>query len=206
MHFDNQQPRIFENSLIHKIRHGDIVAFEQIFKQYFPRLRNYAIRLTGKPDLAEDIVQEAFASLWEKRYLLIDDGNISSLLFKSVRNKTLNHLEHQKVVDKYIKAHHVDNQEQNLYMLNFLTDYEYQDLHEQMMQEIEKILENLPENARKVFYMSRMDGKKNKEIARELNLNIKTVEKHLSKTTKTLKSRLKKIRYIYFLLFLISFS
>ena len=75
-----------------------------------------------------------------------------------------------------------------------------------MMQEIEKILETLPENARKVFYMSRMDGKKNKEIARELNLNIKTVEKHLSKTTKTLKSRLKKIRYIYFLLFLISFS
>lgn len=181
-------------------------AFEKVFKQYFPRLKNYGARLTGNPEQAEDLVQEAFATLWEKRYLLNDDGNLSSLLFKSVRNKILNHLEHKKVVDKYIKANHPDNHEQNLYMLNFLTDYEYKDLHQQMMQEIDKILESLPENCRKIFYMSRIDGMKNKEIAEKLGLNIKTVEKHLSRTTKTLKASLKKIRYLYFLLFLASFG
>ncbi|MGM0377402.1 MAG: RNA polymerase sigma-70 factor [Bacteroidota bacterium] len=204
MQIDHSDSQIDEKSTIREIRLGNIEVFEKVFKQYFPRLKNYGIRLTGNPEQAEDLVQEAFATLWEKRYLLNDEGNLTSFLFKSVRNKILNHLEHQKVVDKYIKANHPDNQEQNLYMLNFLTDYEYKDLHQQMMQEIDKILATLPENCRKTFYMSRIEGMKNKEIAEELGLNIKTVEKHLSRTTKTLKSKLKKTRYIYFLLFLVS--
>jgi RNA polymerase sigma-70 factor (ECF subfamily) len=190
-----------DQDVIRRVRRGDITAFEYVFKLYYPRLKLYGTRLTGDVSQAEDFVQETFAGIWEKRFLLSEKGNLKALLFKAVRNKYINYLEHNKVVDKFMKANDPDDASQGLFMLNFLDEYEFEDLRRQMMTEVERLLDTLPENCKKAFLLSRFDDMKNKEVAQTLGLNIKTVEKHLARATKLLREELKKKGFLLYFLF-----
>ncbi len=199
---DPQASTFAKQNIIRRIRVGDIEAFELAFKQYYPRLKLYGCRLTGDPSQAEDFVQDTFAGLWEKRAFLNDQGNLAALLFKSLRNKYLNYLEHNKVIDKYLKANDPNDPSQGLFMLNFLDEDEYEELRSEMMKEVYRLLDTLPENCKKSFLYSRIDNLKNKEVADRMNLNIKTVEKHIARAMKLLKCELKKKDHILYFMFL----
>ncbi|PWD98879.1 hypothetical protein DDZ16_12820 [Marinilabilia rubra] len=200
---DMKAEKLSEQEIIRGIRHGNVGVFEYVFKLYYPRLKLYGTRLTGNESQAEDFVQEAFAGVWEKKYLLSDQGNLKALLFKSVRNKYLNYLEHNKVVDKYIKANDPNDASQGLFMFSFLDEYEFEDLKKQMMDEVEHLLDTLPDNCKKAFVLSRFEQLKNKEVAETLGLNIKTVEKHISRASKLLQIELRKRDFLLYMLFLL---
>ncbi|MFC2137876.1 RNA polymerase sigma-70 factor [Bacteroidota bacterium] len=168
------------NELFIKSQLGDKQAFELLFKKLFPRLNDYARKLVKDDQLAQDLVQEVFIKLWEKR-ALIKPINIESFLFKALKNQCINHL-------KYIQF--IDNRKVNLikikgfeelYRIDFIRDEPYQLIEKELQFEIDKLINSLPKRCKEVFMMSRYEGLKNREIAEKLGIHIKNVEKHITK-------------------------
>src|SRR5437763_425848 len=92
-----------ENDLfIAKLTPGDAKAFECLFKLYYTKLTLFANRFLNDIAISEEIVSDIFVMLWENGHAINFNGNFSSYLFKSVQNKCLNYLKHQKIENLYV--------------------------------------------------------------------------------------------------------
>ncbi len=156
---------------------------EFLFKKYYKPLVVYAIRLIKDQSGAEDIVQEVFAKLWNKREDIEYGDKLVSYLFGSVKNACLNNVRHLKVVRRYEQESPLNNSTED-------NPHHYMMLHE-IEQKIEATLNTLPKKSKDVFIMSRYEQKKNREIADVLNISIKTVEAHMTKVLAALRRNLK---------------
>ena len=128
---------------------------------------------------ANDLVQECFVKLWEKRNTIKTTQSIESFLFVMLRNKCLNYLRDQKLhyLEKDI-ASIKENELQHLYQLDF-TGREEKSVEERLIEAIRASVEKLPEKRKLVFIKAKIEGKKNKDVAEELGISLKAVEKHL---------------------------
>ena len=172
-----------------------IEQFEKLFKLHFEPLCHFANGIINDPEASKDICQKVFIVLWEKRQSIDPDQNVKSYLFTSVKNKSLNFLrDHKKFRSSFL----------DLECLDIPADdaHDSETRKNELIQEIKKSISNLPEKCRKVFEMSRFDGKKYKEIAEELGISIKTVEAHMSRAMKELRELLKDYRYLILMIFL----
>lgn len=180
-----------ETQLLTEIKKGDNHAFEFLFKTYYPRLRGYAIRFVEDDETARDIIQECFMRFWEKRELLTA-VSVTSLLFAMVRNGCLNYLKHLSVVEKHqIEYLAKISGEERLYYTDFSLDAEHSLLYDELQEQINIVIGQLPERSREVFLMSRFKGLKNREIADKLQISTTAVEKHISKALKTFSQHFK---------------
>lgn len=168
-----------------KIRHGDIRAFEMLFRQYYEALCLYSNRIVDDMSVSEEIVQELFYKLWKDRHSIKIRLSVKSYLYGAVRNQSLQYLEHLKVREQYHRVT-LDMDMSNPTPLDVL---EYNELKRQY----ESVLENLPKRRREIFQMSRIEGKSYEQIARELSLSVKTIEAEISKTLQTLRKNIKNI-------------
>jgi RNA polymerase sigma-70 factor (ECF subfamily) len=180
-----------ETQLIEKIKNGDDVAFKVIYNKYFPRLYYFIYEFIRMDDIAENIVHDTFATFWEKRHTLRGDLNISSYLYSVAKNNCLYRLRDQRYRQKIFASGSLDGKElvQNLKALDSV-DTSILVFHE-IEQIIEKTLEGLSPQCKKVFMLSRFEGMKNREIAEELNITTKAVEGHITKSLKIFKTALK---------------
>jgi RNA polymerase sigma-70 factor (ECF subfamily) len=173
----------------------DEKMFEFIFKVYFPRLLAFARKFVAGRSEAEDIIQEIFLKVWMRRKE-IEEDTLQSYLFTLVRNACLNQIKHQKIVDN----HRVDSEdsakEEIPYYADFFSDPYHQTIFNEMQNEIETVVQNLPEQTRKIFQLSRFKGMKNSEIAKMMNISIRTVEKHNTRALQRLKTHLS-THYLY---------
>ena len=164
-----------------EIRQGNDQAFEYLFKSYYPRLRGYAIRFVEDEETVRDIIQECFLRFWEKRDVL-SPVSVTSLLFTMVRNSCINYLRHKSVVEKHrIEYLATINGEERLYYTDFILDAEHKLLYKELQEQINIVINQLPDRSRKVFLMSRFEGLKNREIAQKLQISTTTVENHIAK-------------------------
>lgn len=172
-----------ENHLLEKALKGDISAFERIYRSYVKELCSFAAYYVKSFDAAEDIVQNVFLILWERRDTLRIDGSLKTYLFTSVRNLSLNFLKHQTIhrdsIDVYSK------------LFTPPTDTP----HEIAVQQESDVLltlaiEKIPERCRIVFILSRYFNMKYAEIAKILEISVKTVDAHMVKAVKSLRSTL----------------
>lgn len=161
----------------------DKIQFEQLFKSHFQYLVNYGVQYVQDSNTAEDIVQKVFITLWEKRTSINPNQSVKSYLFTAVRNKCLNYIRDNK---KY------RSQVLDLDCGEFDIIEEETAPQEELKQQIEHALNQLPDKCRKVFELSRLHNLKYKEIANELDISVKTVEAHMSKALKTLRTLLSK--------------
>ncbi|WP_066629936.1 RNA polymerase sigma-70 factor [Labilibacter marinus] len=171
-----------EQDLFHQIKCSDKQAFEVLFRLYYQPLKHYAYKFTQDTDIAQGIAQETFAQVWEKRHKL-ESSSPKAYLYKAVKNRALNHLRHQVVKAKYEKE--ITN-----------TQYEWEEEDFDHSDKISKVLlavNQLPNQCKNIFLMSRMNGLKHTEIAEELNISIKTVKNQIGKALKTLRQELKGI-------------
>ena len=128
---------------------------------------------------ANDLVQECFVKLWEKRSTIKISQSVESLLFVMLRNKCLNYLRDQKLHDFKKDIESIkENELQHLYQLDFIGKEE-KSVEESLIEAIRESVENLPEKRKLVFVKTKIEGKKNKEVAEELDISVKPVEKHL---------------------------
>ena len=167
-------------TLFREIKAGNKGAFVHLYKRYFFRLRGYAAKFINEDEVVSDIIQETFLVVWEKRKQL-GMVSLSSLLFTIVRNHCLNHLKHQSIALRYIEDQTllVQPEEEYLYHIDFGLDPSQKLLQKELQEQIEIVMEQLPERCREVFLLSRKEGLKNREIAAKLNISITAVEKHI---------------------------
>jgi len=169
--------------------------FEQVFRAYFKSLHAYACTITRDPVVGEEIVQNIFVKLWEKREEIEIRGNVSVYLYRAVHNESLNHLKHLKVRAAYqthtMRRHTLNDQEKasGKVMLG------------ELEQKLEAALRELPEQCRTIFQLSRYEDLKYREIADKLDLSIKTVENQMGKALRLL--RLKLVDFLPFFLLLL---
>ncbi len=141
---------------------------EILFKQYYPRLRNYAIRFVGDTFVAEDIVQECFVKLYEKRFKY-SDVSPAALLFVMVRNSCLNFLKRKSVLVG----------EPSFTIPSKITADDTL-MYAELKSEILRIVNTLPPKCREVFNMKHFEGLNTREIAERTNTSMQNVEKHLA--------------------------
>jgi RNA polymerase sigma-70 factor (ECF subfamily) len=162
-----------------RLQEGNPVAFEELFKQTFPRMIGYCRLFIKDQAQANDLVQECFVKLWEKRSTIKISQSVKSLLFVMLRNKCLNYLRDQKLHDFEKDIESIkENELQHLYQLDFIGKEE-KSVEERLIEAIRESVEKLPEKRKLVFVKTKIEGKKNKEVAEELDISVKAVEKHL---------------------------
>lgn len=171
--------QLTDEQLLAKLATDDREAFRVIYNRYAKRIYTFARRKVAS-DIAEEIVQEIFVHLWQRRNTAI--GNLSAYLFTAVRYGILNHFRDELIREKFILQNNRENTP---------TSEQYEHFLEEIQQSIEKALQNLPEKTQVVFRMSRFEGFSNKEIAEQLNFSEKAVEYHITQALKHLRQSLK---------------
>ena len=170
-----------EQPLIQEIREGNEQSFEQAFHMHYAVLCGYANKLLKDLDEAEEIVQETFYKIWEKREQLEITISFKAYVFRAVHNACLNYLKHQKVRKAY--ADHVEANHEEA------ANHDPAEQNE-LEQHVVEALDALPEKCREVFELSRFEGLKYKEIAERLEISEKTVENQMGKAFKILREKL----------------
>lgn len=161
------------------IRAGDPGAFQMLYFRYAQRLFPFLWRRTGTRETAEDLVQEVFIRLWRSRENLDPEKSIQAYLYRTAHHLAIDHL--RKKIREVETASH-------------LPEPRCAELRETAFEERERIrkaIDALPENQRLVFCLSRDEGLKYTEIARVMNISIKTVETHMNKALKKLRKSLR---------------
>ena len=165
----------------------DIALFEEIYTTCFPLLYNYAFTILKDRVEAEDAVGDVFLKLWEERRFLLIETSVKSYLFKSVYNQCINILERKKVHEKYenyVKHLQYVNENDSDYPLSSLMESE-------LTETIQKAIEKLPPQCRKIFEMSRKEQLSHEEIAIKLGVSINTVHMQIKRALGKLRIELK---------------
>ena len=177
---EDENSRRVADDLFDQFKTGDQKALRQLFSIYFTRLNDFAKNVVKDDGISQDIVQEVFVKVWENR-AEIESLNIEAYLFKLVRNRCIDYIKHLKVVNNHLQKIQVDSKYEELYRIDFIGNEPYVLIEEELKTKIEKTIQSLPDRCREVFILSRIEGLKNKEIADQLNINIKNVERHLNR-------------------------
>ena len=155
-------------------------------------MKRFAREYVLSDEDAENIVQDVFLDFWEKKELLPLPINILAYLFTSIKNRCIDFLRH-KIVQK-----EVENKMQEEYRLTLqMKYYSLGELDEGISEKddveqlLSKVIDSLPERCREIFLKSKIEGKKQKEIAEEMNISINTVETQMGIAYKKLRNELK---------------
>ncbi len=170
--------------LINRFREGDSLAFNEIFDQFWEKLYLAALKKTGDEHVAQDIVQEIFIGLWDRREVInLDAETIEAYLFKSVKNKVINHFISSK--GKPVGLESITGEPEEISPVLF-SQRRYEELESLIKEEVEK----LPGNMKTIFQM-RDDKLSIKQIALNLNLAEQTVKNQITEALKILRKKIK---------------
>ncbi len=164
--------------LISKIKQDDYSGFNRLFFKYYASLCSYVATIVTDSSAAEDIVQDLFIKLWSDRKKIVIYKDIKHYLFRAAKNSAMNFLRAEK------------NRKRAMYNLEILKlPEETEDSNqEEFLQKLEECIDQLPERSKEVLLLSRFEGLKQKEIAEQLNISVKTIKNQLWKSLKYLKS------------------
>jgi RNA polymerase sigma-70 factor (ECF subfamily) len=172
-----------EEEILKALRDGDEEAFLKIYETYWYQVFTIAYKRLGKKDVAQELTQDLFLKLWEKRSEL-KPQKIGNYLFVSIKNAVIDHINSGLVANKYIDFYKSYADQSSSITQNVV---EFDDLSEA----IEKGLLRLPVKTQEVFKLSRLDHWAPEKIARHLNLSEKTVGYHLTKSLKFMRTYLR---------------
>lgn len=171
-----------ENNLTILLQQGDKDAYKQLFVKYYSPLCEYASQYISDDD-SEELVQELMLFLWETRENLVIETSLKSYLFISTKHRCLNAIRknqyHERIHTQIYEKIKDQFEDPDYYFVNELTE------------NIQKAIENLPETYRETFAMSRFGEKTNVQIAEKLGISVKTVEYRISQALKILRLKLK---------------
>ena len=151
----------------HKICHSK--TFETIYKTYAKDLRRFIFFKTQDIDKAEDILQDTFVKLWDN-CTNVDYNKVKSYLYTVASNIFLNMVKHDNVIKKH---------QQGLVQNITNESPEFILLEKEFMDKLDKTINGLSDKQREVFLLNRIEKKKYKDIAQQLNISIKAVEKRM---------------------------
>lgn len=168
--------------------------FKEVYISYYVRLKRFARQYVVREEDAENIVQDIFFELWEKQLDFSSFVNLNGYLFTVLKNRCIDFLRRETLeqeVNKTIRDEQLRELKMKLESLEaldsaFLNKPDIETL-------IQDAIDDLPEKCREIFLMNKLEGKKQKAIARELNISIHTVESQMAIAYKKLKEALKSL-------------
>jgi len=158
------------------------VVFEQVFKDNFKNLHAYAMSIVKDESTGEEMVQNVFLKIWEKREQINIHQSVAAYLHKAVYYECLNHIKHTKVKATH-QAHAARTGNEQETAADNATLKELQ-------RQIDNALKDLPEQCRTIFQMSRYEELKYRMIADQLGISVKTVEGQMGKALRILRQKL----------------
>ncbi|WP_316802965.1 RNA polymerase sigma-70 factor [Pedobacter nototheniae] len=184
MHIKRSGP-LQDIELLLKLKDGDPSAFAEIYNQYRSKILVYAAALCKSADLAEEIVQEVFIKIWQKRSQINTDRLFSAYIKKITLNHVLNHLKKvsrekalQKELFGYIEVLR-NSTEEKLFEKELLKTYD-------------EAISNLPPQKKLIYHMSRTEELSHDEIAKKLNISKNTVKNHMVEATRFIRNYVSK--------------
>lgn len=181
-----QYIKFSDANLLTLLRHGDMVAFEELYERYWSKLYSAAYKRLSNREAAEEIVQDIFTSLWLKRSVLVINSSFENYLYSSVKYMVFASFQkanNRKAYEDYVM--HVNDAVDN----STMEVIDWNELKRNVSSEVEK----LPEKCRRVYELSRKEYRSNKEIAFSLGISEKTVENHLTRALRILRINLKQV-------------
>lgn len=166
-------------ALLKQMKKGDQKSFDQLFRKYYKMLVVNAIRFVIDRLVAEELVQDLFLYLWQKRTSLSVLGSLKTYLFVAIKNRSLNYLK-----SKYAQQEFVEATEKHFVTAQNNAEDTGAD---ELKRVIDKGIESLPSKCRSIFILSRRAGLTYREIAEELSISIKTVETQMGIALKRLR-------------------
>ncbi len=186
-----------EPQLVKSLSKGNLLAFNTIFREYSGRLYRFALGYLKSKDEAEELVQEVFTIIWEKREDLKEKLSFKSYLFTIAFNIIRKHFRTKVQISEYFKSGLSDDLDmQTSQKITYNSLYQY----------ISKLVDQLPERRKIIFIKSRFEGLSIKEIAEELEISHKTVENQLTDALKFIRTNLNRENLLVLLFFALFIS
>ncbi len=172
-----------DEQLITLLQNNNEAAFTELYNRYWEKLLVVASNKLGDLLLSEELVQDIFLDIWNRRHSLHFSVKTSTYLAAALK---------YKVIDARAKRTRIQQQQQELVKHQTLADYstENQLRFDELLQRLATLVAELPDKCQLVYKLSKEDGLSQKSIAEKLNISEKTVESHLSRAVKNLKSGL----------------
>ena len=186
-----------ESALVRELSKGNLLAFNTLFREYSGRLYRLANGYLKSEAESEELVQEVFTIIWEKRANLKEELSFKSFLFTIAFNIIRKHFRTKTYLSDYFKT--VVDADIDMDTSQKIT---YDSLH----QYITELVNKLPARRKEIFIKSRFEGLSIKEIAEELKIGHKTVENQLTDALKFIRSNLNKERVPVILFFMLFFA
>lgn len=187
-------------NIIVELQAGNVQVFEKIFNYYFLKLERFAIDYVLSKDEANDIVQSVFTILWERRTFLLPDTSINNYLITLTKNQCLNYLKHLKASTNYKSFHEWKWKELEINYFALERFNEDKLIVDELEKTIRNAIDSLPDQCKEIFILSRFKKLRYQEIADKLGISVKTVEKKMSISLKSLREILKEYYSILWIL------
>jgi len=179
-----------DKELVIQIRNGDITAFDKIYKKYSNRLYLFVFGIIKSQKDAEDIIQEVFIKIWDKKDKINEHLSFQSFLFTIAHNTTIS-LIRKKVKETDFVAH-IKSIQNPVKTTSDESEIEYKELKNRL----ENTIKKLPERQQQVYKLSRKEELSYSEIAEKLNISVNTVENHMVKALKFVRENMASASYL----------
>ncbi len=195
----NHLNKINDADLTRRVKSGEKEAYQALFERYAPKIYHFALSYLKSTADSEELVQDVFLKVWEKRDILDASQNIKAFIFKIAIN----------TIYDFIRRKNIENAFQEFSKANYAADSNNTwdtVIFEEMQTTINSLVAQMPEQRKKIFKLSKNKGLSNDEIAQELNLSKRTVENQLYRALLFLKEHLRNESAIALLFFFLFYS
>lgn len=170
----------------------DLQAFVDFFSDYKQRYITFATNYLRDKNVAEDLVAESIFVFWKNKDSLPQDTNVPAYVLGTLKYKCIDYLRRQKISDNYTERQKQIYTWDLQHRITALESFVPEDvLSKEIIDLVNKAILTIPEEARKIYVMSRIEGKSHREIAGLLNISEKKIEHSITKTNKVLRQALK---------------
>ncbi|MGA2407483.1 MAG: RNA polymerase sigma-70 factor [Bacteroidales bacterium] len=184
--------------MVHNLSKGNLLAFNTLYKEYSGRLYRFALGYLKSEAEAEELVQEVFTKIWEKRADLKKELSFKSFLFTIAFNIIRKHFRTKAYLSEYFKTGIISD-------LDMQTSQKI--TYDSLYQYITELVNQLPARRKEIFIKSRFEGLSINEIAEKLKISHKTVENQLTEALKFIRTNLNRENIpviLFFILFISS--
>lgn len=178
--------KLTERQVVARLKKGDWHAFNTLFETYYFQLYFHCRKYISDPEEAKDLLQNVFLRLWEKREAIEIEVSLNAYLFRCVQNECLNHI---RSLRPNLSLSEVEGEP--FLCSDGLGSPDAETESREIERTIDSAIDTLPEQCKRIFIMSRMEGVRNKEIADRLSLSVRTVDTQIYRALKIMKNKLK---------------